>query len=226
MNIKGVGICMSKARILGLTIIGALVVGSVSVYASNVWNVSLSSQKFIVNGQPTELNALNINGDNYLKIADMTKLLNVEVSYDEKSNSVYIDNSQSAIINNNNSNFGFSSQDNSTQIINNVDVKKLGKLEYVTLETYELSEGDIIHYDVSASGSGNLSLGFVKSGVDPANTKDRYFTTFDPGSNNTKTSTEPLTKKAAGKYSLYVCNISDQALSDIKGTVMIEKSNK
>ncbi len=217
---------MNKLKMLGFAIVGTIVVSSVSVYASTVWNVSLSTQKFIVNGQRTELNALNINGSNYLKIADMVELLNAEVSYDEKSNSVYIDNSQATIINSNNSNFGSGSQDNSTQIINNVDIKKLGKLEYVTLGTYDLSEGDIIHYEVSTSGGGNLSLGFVKSGVDPANTKDRYFTTFDPGSNKTKTSTEPLSKKEAGKYTLYVCNISDQALSAIKGTVIIEKRNK
>ena len=52
--------------------------------------VTLSRQKFYMDGDPVQLEAYNINGSNYVKLDDLSKLVGFELSFDSKTNSVYI----------------------------------------------------------------------------------------------------------------------------------------
>ena len=49
-----------------------------------------STQTFYLDGEQTKLEAYNINGSNYVKLGDLSKMVGFELSYDGKTNSVYI----------------------------------------------------------------------------------------------------------------------------------------
>lgn len=204
---------MKKLKLFSVILAGIIATSFMSIGASTIWNVINSNQNFVVNGQSVKLNALNINGSNYLKVAEIAKLLNAEVSYDEKTDTVYI----------NNEIFNTNSMSNiNSMVLDSIDVKKIEPLEYISLGTYELKTGDIIHYNLVSGGKGNLSIGFVKLGDDPEKTQNRYFTTLNSESNVTKVSSNAVTRDQEGKYTLYISNISDQVLLNITGTVTIE----
>jgi len=69
-----------------------LCIGVVTVSASdNIWKIIPSPQSFIINGTLQQEEALNINGYNYMKIADVAKMLNIDITYNESANTVSFD---------------------------------------------------------------------------------------------------------------------------------------
>jgi hypothetical protein len=52
------------------------------------WKVVNSPQNFVVDGIPVKTEALNINGYNYVKVAEFAKLLDIDISYDETTDTV------------------------------------------------------------------------------------------------------------------------------------------
>jgi len=77
-----------------LTLTAGVLIGSVfssfTAQAAQSLQVSFSNQKFYVDGEQTALEAYNINGNNYVKLGDLSKLVGFDLSYDSKTNSVYI----------------------------------------------------------------------------------------------------------------------------------------
>lgn len=53
-----------------------------------------SVQKFIVNGSPVPVAALNIGGYNYIRVVEFAQLLNIDIAYDESANTVFLDKSK------------------------------------------------------------------------------------------------------------------------------------
>ena len=70
-------------------------ISSIGVAAAEVWNIVISPQNFIVNGSKAEANALNINGYNYIKAAEFAEMLDIDISYNESTNTVAFDKSKS-----------------------------------------------------------------------------------------------------------------------------------
>lgn len=70
-------------------LVGTLFTGQ-AAQAIQELRVTRSSQKFYADGEPAQLDAYNINGNNYVKLGDLSKLVGFDLSYDGKTNSVYI----------------------------------------------------------------------------------------------------------------------------------------
>ncbi len=49
-----------------------------------------STQKFYVDGKQVQMEAYGINGNNYVKLRDIGKVMGFDVAYDDSTNSVYI----------------------------------------------------------------------------------------------------------------------------------------
>jgi len=65
--------------------------GSIGIMAAEVWDIVTSPQKFIVNDNEVNATALNINGYNYVKVAEFAELLGIDISYNESTNTVAFD---------------------------------------------------------------------------------------------------------------------------------------
>ena len=82
-----------KKEIIALTtglLVGSLLTGPAAQAAQSLLNVSPSAQKFYSDGQRVQLEAYNINGYNYIKLADLSPLVGFDLAYDGATNSVYI----------------------------------------------------------------------------------------------------------------------------------------
>ena len=57
------------------------------VFAADI----VSGQDIFINGTKTEMSAINYNDNNYVKLRDIAKALNIEITYDAETNTVSID---------------------------------------------------------------------------------------------------------------------------------------
>lgn len=71
-------------------IVGATLVGPAATAAENWLRATSSTQQFFVDGQRVELEAYAINGNNYVKLRDIGKAVDFNVSYDPMTNSVIV----------------------------------------------------------------------------------------------------------------------------------------
>lgn len=106
----------------------------------------------------------------------------------------------------------------SKQVIN-VDVKSLESGEFVCLGQYTLEEGDIITYNITAKGNGNLNVEFRKT-ADPRDGKG-YLGHSGFAGNSINFSSFKVKNSLAGTYYLWIGNYDGEALNNIKGTVEI-----
>ncbi len=108
----------------------------------------------------------------------------------------------------------------SKQVIN-VDIKSLESGKFVCLGEYTLEEGDLIAYNLTAEGEGNINVGFYKAG-DPSNS-DGYLGHMMYAGNSIidKNFNMKVTDKLAGTYYLWVGNFEGATLDNIKGSVEI-----
>ena len=82
-----------KKEIAALTaglLAGVMLSGPIAQAAETALTVVASSQKFYADGQRVQLEAYNINGYNYIKLADLSPLVGFDLAYDGATNSVYI----------------------------------------------------------------------------------------------------------------------------------------
>ncbi len=78
-------------RILNALLCGVMVFAlACPALAAEALQVGRSRQKFYMDGDPVQMEAYNINGSNYVKLDDLSKLVGFELSFDSKTNSVYI----------------------------------------------------------------------------------------------------------------------------------------
>lgn len=71
-------------------IVGATLAGPAATAAENWFKATPSTQQFFVDGQRIELEAYAINGNNYVKLRDIGKAVDFNVSYDSMTNSVIV----------------------------------------------------------------------------------------------------------------------------------------
>lgn len=89
-----------KSFILGL-LCGSIIFSQAAVLANSDVLAKITSQIFFWNNQKIELEAYNINGYNYVRLRDAAKIFGVNVEYNENSDSVYLGENQSNIIDGN-----------------------------------------------------------------------------------------------------------------------------
>ena len=106
-----------------------------------------------------------------------------------------------------------------------VNIDKVGNGEYVWLGTFELDEGDMVYYDVTAEKGGRLTIGFAKPGAKKPQTT--YMTITNrrtDGELEVSTGAMPWEDPLEpGEYSLFV-HTKGGALEDVTGYVTIAKS--
>lgn len=100
-----------------------------------------------------------------------------------------------------------------------IDVKSLESGEFICLEQYTLEEDDIITYNITAKGNGNLNIEFRKTD-DPRDNKG-YLGHSGFAGNFITFSSFKVTSSLAGTYYLWIGNYDGEALNNIKGTVGI-----
>ncbi len=71
---------MKRYSFIGGFVAGAIIFGSIGVAATGITAI-LSNNNFYFNGVKTELEAYLINGNNYVKLRDVAKALNINVEY-------------------------------------------------------------------------------------------------------------------------------------------------
>jgi hypothetical protein len=69
---------------------GAILFGGTIALANSGVLAQITTQLFFYNGEPIELLAYNINGNNYVKLRDAAALFGVDIEYVEDTNSVFI----------------------------------------------------------------------------------------------------------------------------------------
>lgn len=85
-----------KSFVLGLLCGGLMFSGTVALANADVL-ARLTSQIFFWNNEKIELEAYNINGYNYVRLRDAAKIFGVNIEYDEQTDSVIMNNSDTAI---------------------------------------------------------------------------------------------------------------------------------
>ena len=82
------GIKKELALVASGVLLGAALATSA---ATATLTAQLSSQKFVVDGKPAQIEAYAINGSNYVRLRDVGKAVGFDVSYDTDNNAVKID---------------------------------------------------------------------------------------------------------------------------------------
>ena len=82
---------MKKSLVFMLTgvLLGAVLLGGAQAVAETV-TAQRSTQRIYVNGRQVQMEAYNINGNNYVKLRDIGKEVGFAVDYDAVTNSVYV----------------------------------------------------------------------------------------------------------------------------------------
>lgn len=108
-----------------------------------------------------------------------------------------------------------------------VDVDSLASGEGVNLGQYTLEEGDFITYRLKSEGTGNLTIGFMKT--DEYIDRDGYLGEIGATGNSLNMEfPHPLVVPShlVGTYYLFVGSYEGKSLENIKGTVEISKAVK
>ncbi len=214
---------MIKLKALGITIISSIVLSSVGVTAAERWNVMESSQKFVVDGKSVKTEALTINDSNYVKVAEFAKLLDIDISYNETTNTIAFDKSKPFLgVRNENSSDIEASAEN--QVIN-IDIPLLnGSVQY---GPYSIKTGDTIEYAIKGEGKVTFLYALFSDEKDwkpglitPEQSNHQLYRTITytgSGLFGDFIATED------GIYYLYIVSTGDTSLENVMGTVTIEK---
>lgn len=108
----------------------------------------------------------------------------------------------------------------------NVDIKSLRSGEFVCLGEYTLDAGDLIAYNLTAEGEGNINVGFFKT--DSPSDIEGYlgYAMYTGNYIFDKLFHLKVNDKQAGTYFLRVENFEGATLNNLKGTVEIAVENQ
>lgn len=84
---------MKQAKFLSGFLLGTVLFGSSSALASGIW-AEKSSQNIWADGKKTNIEAYNINGNNYVKLRDIAQAADFKVWYDVEKGTVEIDSTE------------------------------------------------------------------------------------------------------------------------------------
>ena len=72
--------CIKRAIAFVLALCLPLLQSGLIAKADSYWHIVPSPQNFVINGIPVKTTALNINDQNYLKIAEFARLMDIDIS--------------------------------------------------------------------------------------------------------------------------------------------------
>lgn len=84
---------MKQAKFLSGFLLGTVLFGSSSALASGIW-AEKSSQNILADGKKINIEAYNINGNNYVKLRDIAQAADFKVWYDAEKGTVEIDSTE------------------------------------------------------------------------------------------------------------------------------------
>ena len=84
---------MKQAKFLSGFLLGTVLFGSSSALASGIW-AEKSSQNIRADGKKINIEAYNINGNNYVKLRDIAQAADFKVWYDAEKGTVEIDSDE------------------------------------------------------------------------------------------------------------------------------------
>lgn len=220
---------MKKLIALGAIIITASIMtfGGVGTALAETWNVLVSSHKFVVNGEAVTANALNINSNNYVKVAEFAELLDIDIAFDDSTGTVLFDKTKPFIgvrtvtaTDNTKQSTDIDNLNRKENQVIEIEIQKLDADEYIVLELCDIKESDTITYDITSNGRGTLFVGFMKN-------KDNFGTTYfgngDFYGEKGKIESTFTTNGFEGKYYFFVKNNGNEMMENIKGTAIIER---
>jgi hypothetical protein len=79
-------------RLILAAVCAAFLTSTVARAAEEVWRVARSSLKFTSSGETVELDALDVNGDVYVKLRDIANWAGINILYDDSTKTVKIVN--------------------------------------------------------------------------------------------------------------------------------------
>ena len=79
---------------MGLGILAGLALSGPAVQAADYLKATISTQPIYVDGQRVDMTAYSIGGNNYVRLRDIGRAVDVGVTYNAATNSVYIDSTQ------------------------------------------------------------------------------------------------------------------------------------
>ena len=71
-------------KIFAVSIVPIILLLGSEVFAADI----VSGQDIYINGSKAEMSAINFNDNNYVKLRDIAKALNIEITYDAETNTV------------------------------------------------------------------------------------------------------------------------------------------
>ena len=83
-----------EAVFMGLGILTGLALSGPAVQAADYLTATISNQPIYVDGQRVQMEAYSIHGNNFVKLRDIGKAVDFDVTYDAAANSVHINSTQ------------------------------------------------------------------------------------------------------------------------------------
>lgn len=201
---------MKKVLITMVIFISLLV--SIETMAGN-WKVIKSTQNFIVNGKPVNTDVLNINDSNYVKVTELAEILDIDITFDEATNTVLFDKLKPFL--------GVRTKNNTATKENQtikIDIERLEPKQYIVLDLCDIQGNDSINFDITSNGKGTLFVGFMKD-------KDNFGTTYwgngDFYGKKGKVYSTFNVNGFSGEYYFFVRNNGEEVMENIKGTATI-----
>ena len=142
---------MKQAKFLSGFLLGTVVFGSSSALASGIW-AEKSSQNIRADGKKTNIEAYNINGNNYVKLRDIAQAADFKVWYDVEKDTVEIDSDEPYSQDEPSSNVEFISNEELCHI------PQIGEIIIADNDSYRYEITDISRYSNSMFSMGKIAL--------------------------------------------------------------------
>ena len=142
---------MKQAKFLSGFLLGTVLFGSSSALASGIW-AEKSSQNILADGKKINIEAYNINGNNYIKLRDIAQAADFKVWYDVEKGTVEIDSTEPYSQDEATSNIEFTSNEELCHI------PKTGEIITADNDGYRYEITDISRYSNSMFSMGKTAL--------------------------------------------------------------------
>ena len=142
---------MKQAKFLSGFLLGTVLFGSSSALASGIW-AEKSSQNVLADGKKINIEAYNINGNNYVKLRDIAQAADFKVWYDAEKGIVEIDSTEP---------YGQDEATSNIEFISNEEtyhIPQAGEIITADNDDYRYEITDVSRYSNSMFSMGKIAL--------------------------------------------------------------------
>lgn len=142
---------MKQAKFLSGFLLGMVLFGSSSALASGIW-AEKSSQNILADGKKINIEAYNINGNNYVKLRDIAQAADFKVWYDAEKGIVEIDSTEP---------YGQDEATSNIEFISNEEtyhIPQAGEIITADNDDYRYEITDVSRYSNSMFSMGKIAL--------------------------------------------------------------------